>query len=285
MMDINMNINFNDLIKEILPYIIAMLLAYAISTIIYLFLPKVPPIIIEKPHTELKYNKYFVAKSFTQKLTKKKVFKPKVVKKKEYQLINNIILKAIYAMSNNRGFITISEKSSSNLHTLSVGDKFKSYILKSIYPTYVIFTKGSNEYKLSMIEATKNREYTITPVAKVKALKNKEEIIFEDGMYTIDKNLINRYTKDFDQIWREIAITEVEKNGKIEGFLVGNLSKNSIFKKLGLKIGDIIKSVNNIKLKSYSDAFELYKKMNDTNSIHIILIRNNKQMELDYEIK
>jgi general secretion pathway protein C len=54
---------------------------------------------------------------------------------------------------------------------------------------------------------------------------------------------------------------------------------------LGLRKGDIIKAVNNIELKSYNDAFSIYKKINKINNLNILILRNDREMELDYEIE
>jgi general secretion pathway protein C len=283
-MGIVMNINFNNMIKQSLVYISTILIAFIISSVLYIYLPKTAPIVIDDQKKPLKYNKYQVKKSFKEKQNKI-IKKAAVVRKtKEYQLINNIILKAIFALSNNKGFIMIAEKSSSVSHTLKVGDVFKNYKLKSIYPSYVIFTKGTNEYKLTMDnEENKSTKYTVEKVDLKKSIK--DEINKVDSGYILKKSIINKYTKNFDNIWKEIAIKEIKKDGKIDGFKIGNLSSKSVFKKLGLKIGDIIKSVNNITLTSYAQAFKIYENMDNITNLHIVLERNNKQMELDYEIK
>ena len=73
-------------------------------------------------------------------------------------------------------------------------------------------------------------------------------------------------------------------DGKITGFRINSVTKNSVFDKLGLKQGDIIKSVNNIAMSNYQDAFNMYNKINTIKYFNMKIIRNNKEMELDYEI-
>ena len=285
-MGIVMNINFNDIVKQLLPYVVTVLLSFIIASGLYMYLPKTAPIVLDNQQKNIKYNKYQVEKSFKEKI--KAVTKPRVVtKSKSYQLINNIILKAIFALPNNKGFITIIEKSSSVMHTLEVNDVFKNYKLKKIYPSYVVFIKSGTEYKLTMIDSKEKGRYTIEKQQAqiIEQSKLVEDISKNEDGYVLKKSLLNKYTENFDNIWKEIAIKEIEKDGVIDGFKIGNLSKKSIFKKLGLKIGDIIKSVNNISLTSYEQAFKIYADIESMDNLHMVLIRNNKQMELDYEIK
>ena len=54
--------------------------------------------------------------------------------------------------------------------------------------------------------------------------------------------------------------------------------------KIGLKEGDIMKSVNNNKLTSYAEALNVFNEINNTKYVNIVILRNNEIMELNYEI-
>jgi len=273
-----MNINFNTIIIKILPYIIVVLIAYLLSFILYIFLPKTAPIILDDKQNSIKYTKYRVKSSFEEKV--KKVVKPK---KQEYSFMDNITLKAIFAMGDNKGFITILEKASKKTHTLGIGDSFKNYKLLKIYPSYVIFKKGSKEYKLSF--AKQKEMYSVVSTEEEELPKTKGISVKDTNSFALTKSIIKKYSTNYDKIWKEISINEVMKDGQIDGFKIDKISSNSVFKSLGLKKGDIIKSVNNITLKSYADAFELYKTIETMDFVHIEILRNNKLVELDYEIR
>jgi general secretion pathway protein C len=231
------------------------------------------PKVEEKTNHNIPYSKYKISQNFKQEV---QVDKPKPIKK-DYALLSNIILKAIYSSSKNSGWIIISEKSSSKTHMLGIGDKFKSYELKQIFDRYVIFSKNNQEYKVTL---SKEMEIKTTKVEEKKKSKNNNTSNFE-----VTREIINSYVKDFDKIWKHIAIKEYKRDGKIIGFKVYGLSKNSIFKELGLKKGDIITSVNNVELKTYQDAFDIYKNIEYIDDVQISILRKNKPMELEYEIK
>jgi general secretion pathway protein C len=277
-----MNINFNKLLKQLIPYFIFALLAYGINVGFYILLPKIYDTATQEKQPEIEYAKYYISRSFKEKKIIR-IEKPKVVIKeeikKEYKIISNISLKAIYQTSNNKGWIVISEISSSKTHILGVDEFFKKYRLKFIFTKYVVFEKDNKEYKLPLhkSENTKKLNYTITP---------KETIIKkQDSLYEIKKTTINSYINNFDKIWKEISIKERKVDGKIDGFKITSMARRTIFRDLGLRQNDIIKSVNNIKLKSYADAFKIYKKINKMRNISFIIIRDNKELELEYEIK
>jgi len=275
----NTNIDFNTIIKKLLPFMVIILLAMSINAILYLFLPKFHFDSVHKVSKTIEYQKYKLRENFDEK---KIVQETKVIEtQKEYQLISNIELQMIYQDKNNGGWVVISEKSLKNSTILGVHETFKKYRLERIYSTYVIFSKYSKEYKLALTDEDTKVSYT-----KVQS-RNKKEIGITkvDDQYQLTKKLITSYTKDSNKIWKEISIHEITKNGKIDGFKVTRIKKKSVFDQLGLKKNDVIKSVNNIQLKSYADAFTLYKKISTVKNMKFIVLRGDQEVELEYEIK
>ena len=276
-----MNINLTSLIKSFTPFVVAVVTIYILSVILYFALPKDGVERVKKQSINLEYKKFNIKNAFEGKVIKQKPIK---VQKQEYQLLSNITLKAVYATANNKGW-TVIEDNKKQTHMLSHGENFKGYILIRLYANYVVFEKGGTEYKLSLKKDGSNIKYDIVKT-DVKTSEVLEKVVVKDDKVTVTRDYLNSYVENFEKIWREIAIREVkDKDGNIDGFKVNGFSKKSIFKKLGLKKGDIIKAVNNIELKSYEDAFNIYNNINKIKNINIKVLRANKEVELDYEIK
>jgi general secretion pathway protein C len=278
-----MNININGIIKTLIPFLILTLVAYILNSLLYIYLPKSSPSIIVQKKYNMEYRKYLVNKNFKEKQQVMiKEIKQKIVQK-EYELISNISLKAIYSSSiETNGWITIVQNNSSKTYILSVGEIFKKYKLIKVLKEYAIFKKDEKEYKLSISDTKKEPRYTMEEEEELVKESSVEEI---DGIYSIKREEINLYKNDFSKIWKDISIIEIKKDGKIDGFRINRISSKSVFEDLGLRKGDIIKSVNNVTLKSYADALSLYKKINKMDSMQFTILRNNEMMEMEYEIK
>ena len=82
----------------------------------------------------------------------------------------------------------------------------------------------------------------------------------------------------------QIAINEVMKNGKIKGFKIMRIDKNSKFATLGLQKGDVIIKANNVDLTSYKAVMDIYKNINKLSELDLVFLRNNTEKELVYEI-
>jgi general secretion pathway protein C len=212
-------------------------------------------------------------------------------------LILSVNVVAIFDMGKGRGFVTINERGSKATTILSTGETYKTIKLLKVFTKYALFLEGDTEYKIELHSAaTVDRQVggvtqpsqpvtapvqtppqtTALPTERIQQVGNKT---------VVKKDLLEEYTKNSDKIWRDISLKENLTNGKIDGFTINKIKRGSNFEKLGLKSGDILKSVNNVELKSYDDAMKIYKKVGNMSSLNMKIIRGNETMELGYEIK
>ncbi len=270
-----MNTNFNKTIQKLIPYMVVILLAYVLSSIVFLFLPKTGVEFVSENKQNLAYKKYdgFYLSNLTV-LTNK----PKVIDRKS---LSDYLLKGIYSTSSNSGWIIVQDKNKSKSHILSQNEKLDGYVLTKLFKNFVIFEKNEKEFKLEM-KKTNDKNIGFKMTQNIGGME--ENIVVDSSGVRVKRDYLNTYVQDIDKVWNNIAISEIRKNGKIDGFKVLNVNKNSVFNKLGLKKGDVIKSVNNSVLGSYADAFRVYNNISNIKYLNIEILRNNEVMELNYEI-
>ena len=182
--------------------------------------------------------------------------------------IKNMILKGLYGKGSNGFAIVALKVAPKKTSIVSVGDEFSAYILKTILSKSVIFTKASSEYILEMDQSP-------SLITEVKGSLKPVGVARKD---------IRFYADNPKQIWKDIAISEVREGEDIKGFKVNSINKKSKMNDLGLRKGDLIVEVNNVRLKSYKDALDVYKEIDKLQTIQIVILRNNTQMELVYDI-
>lgn len=271
-----MNIDFNKLLQKSIPYAFIILITYLLATIISHYLPKVGVDYIETSSSSLEYKKYDGFYSTIKSTKARKEIKKESKKTK----LSSYELKAIYSTASNAGWVTIENKANKKSYILSQYEEIDGYLLTKLYKNYVLLEKAAKEYRLDIKHDNNNINYEIE--RKVDDVKE-NLVVFSDSV-SIKRDYLNSYIKDIDKVWDNISIDEVRKDGKIEGFKVSRVAKNSVFSKLGLQKNDIIKSINNNVLSSYADAFKVYNNMNNTKYLNLEIVRNNEIMELNYEI-
>jgi general secretion pathway protein C len=218
------------------------------------------------------YHRYRIAKAFG--LTPIKRVPVKTAPKKPIYQLTNVKLKAIYSDGKD-GVIAIEEKG--KLTFLSTGEEFKGYILIGVYPDKAVFEKDGKRYELYLEDKELKAKYIISP---------SPQPIEEETKFAVLKKEINHYRKNFNEIWKNIAIQEQfdPKTKQLTGFKITGINKNSIFGKIGLKKGDIIIGANNKIFKSYADVLQIYNNIDKYNSLKLTIIRNNEKKDLEYEI-
>ena len=189
--------------------------------------------------------------------------------------ITSMILKGLYG-TKTKGYVIVAMKSSpKKTSIISVGEKYQGYVLKSISLSSAKFTKNGADFILSL-KKIKNATSVISRVKKNHSYVQRDSIV--------SRSDISYYAKHPNQIWRDISIKELRNGRKIAGFKVTRINPNSRFAKLGLKRGDVIIKANNIKLQSYRDTLEIYNNIDKLDAVQIVVLRNNQEVELVYEI-
>ena len=195
--------------------------------------------------------------------------------------ITNMLLKGLYGTKES-GFVIVSLKSTPKKTTiLSVGEIFSGYTLKSISSNSATFVKGGVDFILRLESSEKST------AAISKAIKKGPPSLEDDepiSQKVVTRNDIAYYAKNPKQIWKEISIREVKDGKKIKGFKVTRIDAKSKFATMGLKKGDLIIKANNVELKSYKDALDIYTKIDKIDLIQIVIIRNGQEKEIVYEI-
>lgn len=186
--------------------------------------------------------------------------------------ISHLVLKAIYA-TQKRGFVIVAKKADPKQTSIvAIGEQYEGFTLSSISKQSALFYKNSEEYVLEL--------ESISPKEQRVAKGDAEPLSRVD----VSRKDISYYAKNPQEIWKEISITEVKEGKEIKGFEVKGIKKGSKFESLGLKKGDVIVKVNNVVLKSYKDAIDIYKNIENVSGVALVVMRDNQEVELVYEV-
>jgi len=209
-------------------------------------------------------------------ITEIKAVTAAVVVKKEVTGINitNMLLHGLYG-SGVKGFAIVSLKKTKNATSIvSVSEVYEDYTLKSILTDGVVFTKNNKEYILKMESDKKAKNVKKSYITRIPNPSSETE-------KKVSRNDIKSYAKNPKQIWKDISIVQLRDKS---GFKITGVRKGSKMAELGLQKGDIMIRANNKNLKSYKDAINLYKNIEKISTLELVILRNNEEKEIIYEI-
>ncbi len=225
------------------------------------------------------------------KLTPNEVPPPKAKPVKPISVsssIKDIVLQAIYNSSDTT-VVTILYKKKTKI--LGRGDEVNGFTLVDGGSNYAIFSKNSEMFRVELSSGKKSKSSSSS--IKVRELKSKEkskkktlqgEIVDVGDHKIVDRSLIDFYSSNPNDIYKNIGIMEVIEKGNIKGFKVTFVRRKSHFAKLGLRRGDIIRSINGQEVNGYGTAFETYKNIGKAESLTLAIERGKEKMELEYEV-
>ena len=203
--------------------------------------------------------------------------------------IKDITLLAIYN-SKDTTVITVEYKRKSKV--LARGDEINGFVLEGAGSNFATFSKDAKTYRVNLVKSKRSTgiSSSIKPSSKTVSSSSKDSSKIEGDVTDagdhkiIDKSLFDHYAKNMDDIYKNIGIAEVKQGGKIKGFRITFVRRGSPFAKLGVKRGDVIKSINGKEINSYNAAFETYKNIQNVENLTMVIKRGKEEMELEYEI-
>jgi general secretion pathway protein C len=83
----------------------------------------------------------------------------------------------------------------------------------------------------------------------------------------------------------EIVIRPHLENGQPDGLALSNIKPNSIFRRMGLRNGDVLKGVDGNEIQSVDDALKLYENLKDSDSVQVTLSRRGQDRIINYNIR
>ena len=96
----------------------------------------------------------------------------------------------------------------------------------------------------------------------------------------MDKTLAN-----LNDVAMQARIVPAFKDGQAEGFKLFSIRPDSIYSKIGIVNGDVIKRINGFDLNSPEKALEVYSKLKEANRIDIEVDRNGRPLRKTYNVR
>ncbi len=105
------------------------------------------------------------------------------------------------------------------------------------------------------------------------------------NQFSLKRSDITKYTNNLSSVLKQARmVPNLGAGGKVEGFRFVSIQPNSIYEKLGFKVGDIIKKVNNEPINSPSKAMTLYRELQKSDKVQIGIERDGRIEDNTYSI-
>ena len=98
----------------------------------------------------------------------------------------------------------------------------------------------------------------------------------------MNRSEVNDSLKDLNGLMSQASIQPHNTDGQADGLAILGIKAGSIFRKMGLRNGDIVKSVNNEAIKSPEDLINMYNDLKTAPDVSVQILRRGQERTLNY---
>jgi general secretion pathway protein C len=101
----------------------------------------------------------------------------------------------------------------------------------------------------------------------------------------LKREQIQNAISDLNSLMSQVKIRPHFKDGQPDGIALSNIRSNSIFRKMGLRNGDVLMGVNDQNIQSVDDALGFYNNLKSSNNVSLKIKRRGRLNTIDYTIE
>lgn len=106
-----------------------------------------------------------------------------------------------------------------------------------------------------------------------------------DDKFVIDRRELEKTVANINEVFTQARAVPYFEDGKTIGFRVFAIKPGSVFEKIGLQNGDVIRRVNGVELTDPTKAISLFTELQNEGHIAVDLQRNKATKSFAYDIR
>jgi general secretion pathway protein C len=160
-----------------------------------------------------------------------------------------------------------------------VGDSVQNATIKAILRSKVVLTVNGQDEVLAMEELEAGHGSGGIAFRGIPQASGSPGPIRAQRV-SLRRNMIDSAIQDVGKLATEIRIQPNE-----DGLALSNIKPNSIFRRMGLRNGDVLKSVDGQQIRTVDDALRLYESLKSSDSVTVELQRRGTDRTINYNIR
>lgn len=182
----------------------------------------------------------------------------------------------------------IKDRSSNAMRYFSIGESILGAQIMKI-ERFRIIIQNQGRLETMELQSAKSQLSSLSPVSRPSSRSETKDVAFEEigpGRYLIPESSINDLMSNLPQIMRDArAVPNIGSDNRIDGFKMLEIKPKSIYEKIGLQNGDIVRRINDEDLNSVEKGMSLFTALRNEKTISIDIDRNGSRLNYTYEIR
>jgi len=172
--------------------------------------------------------------------------------------------------------------------TVMIGDRLlTSTVLDILRDRVIVLNNGRREYVSSEAgDGTPPPISTVTRVVEPQAGAWGQGVKqLDENTYDVDRKEVDRAINNLNELAMQARLVPAFKDGVAEGFKLFSIRPDSLYSKIGIVNGDVIKRINGFEMNDPAKALEVYTKLKDAPRIDVEIDRNGSILRKTYNVR
>ncbi len=182
------------------------------------------------------------------------------------------------------------QKREQNLYR--VGDTIQNATVKIVMREKVVLNVEGRDEVLAMEDMSMGGASSPTMASKGRSMHTPQPMPeppsggdSEQQNITLQRSMVEESFNDMNKLMTEIAITPNMEDGQPNGLSLNRISPNSIFRRMGLRNGDVLMGVNGEPIQSPEDAMRMYNSIKSSGEVQVQVKRRGQDRTIIYNLQ
>jgi general secretion pathway protein C len=171
--------------------------------------------------------------------------------------------------------------------TVMVGDSLlTSTVLEILRDRVIVLNRGRREYvSAEPGDGAAPPIATTTKVVEPASSWGEGITQLDDNNFDIKRGVVDRAINNLNDLAMQARLVPAFKDGNPEGFKLFSIRPDSLYSKIGIVNGDVIKRINGFDMNDPAKALEVYTKLKDAPRIDVEIDRNGTTLRKTYNVR
>ncbi len=184
------------------------------------------------------------------------------------------------AATGSKSYAVIEDKKERKQNLYREGDAIQTATIKHILREEVILSINGKDEVLKMEEMKSGKKGRSSfGRSSGSSRSSKAQRI------TITRAQIDESLENINELMKQVKIRPHFENGKPDGLVLSSIKSRSIFRKMGLRNGDIVMGIDGQNIESVDDALKFYESLRASENIALQIKRRGKLKDINYTVQ
>jgi len=179
-------------------------------------------------------------------------------------------------------YAVVEDKRARKQQLYRVGDPVQNAVVKAIFREKVVLSVDGKDEILTMEEVPASGIAPVRPSALPASAARPTPIERE---MIVDRGMVSDAMGDIGELMKQVRIRPYFEEGRPSGLSLTGIRPDSIFRKMGLRSGDVLQAVDGEEIRSVDDVVRLYEKIGSTNGVTLQIKRRGRVQDINFRIQ